>query len=145
MRIKLLVPLVVSVLALNAHTAEFEYLGNYSNVKQSSDSQDCGGYDIELWIVRENSKGPNITGLFRLVDGNCDQAPRPVFNGRLNRTTGELTFEVPLTETPVPSAGAFKGSLKGGSLIGTLTLTNGDPAQANTQEMSVNLKGKQGR
>lgn len=145
MRLKAIIPLVVSVLAFNAHAAEFEYLGLYSNVKQSPESQDCGGYDIELWSVRDTSTRSNITGLFRLVDGNCDQSPRPVFNGRLNRKTGELTFEVPVTESPVLSAGAFKGSLKDGSLIGTLTLTNGDPAQANTQTMSVKVERKQGR
>lgn len=145
MRLKALIPLVVSVLAFNAHAAEFEYLGLYSNVKQSSESGDCGGYDIELWSVRDKSTRSNITGLFRLVDGNCDQAPRPVFNGRLNRKTGELTFDVPVAETPVLSSGAFKGSLKEGSLIGTLTLTNGDPAQANTQKMSVKTERKQGR
>jgi|GEM_PF-6638411 len=145
MRINAFIPLIFAALAFNAQAVEFEYLGLYSDIRQSSQSQDCGGFDIELWAIRGKSARSNITGLLRLVDGNCDKSPRPIFNGHLDLRTGELTFDVPVAEAPVLSVGAFKGALKDGSLMGTLTLTNGEPLQGNTQEMSVKVNRKQDR
>ncbi|WP_431288314.1 hypothetical protein [Roseateles chitinivorans] len=101
------------------------------------------GYDIELWAVRDHAAGSNVAGLFRLVDGDCDKAPRPIFNGRLNRKTGELTFEVPVSESPVLSTGTFKGAMTDRTLAGTLTLANGNTEAGRTQAMTIKIDRKQ--
>lgn len=116
------------------------YLGEFSSIAQSKDSDDCDGYAIRLWRLKAQRGADRIIGTYRHADGPCEQPATPLYNVQYSAATGRLRFEAPGAAEAIRETNRFTGTLDASSLQGRFTSVNPDQPGVAAASPAVTLK-----
>lgn len=123
-----------------AYAQEPVYLGEFSSIVQSKDSEDCDGYAVRLWRLKPLRGADRIIGTYVHADGPCDQPATPLYNVQYWPATGRLRFAAPGAAESIRESNQFAGILGASTLQGRLTSTNLDQPDVPPASTAVVLK-----
>ncbi|HEY4083893.1 MAG TPA: hypothetical protein VGM81_24665 [Burkholderiaceae bacterium] len=114
----------VAAAATEASQRKPVYLGTFSQVGYSRGSGDCGGFDAQLWVMKEPGSQPKVYGFIDSFEGPCDPAEMQIMDGSFDERTGVLKFVAAGVVRPANLKVRFEGRLSARSLSGRLFYAN---------------------
>lgn len=123
-----------------AHAHGPVYLGEFSSIVQSKDSEDCDGYAVRLWRLKQLRGADRIIGTYVHADGPCDQPATPLYDVQYSPATGRLRFAAPGAAESIRETNQFSGILGASSLQGKFTSINLDQPDVPAAATAVTLK-----
>jgi len=108
-----------------------QYLGAFSNVQISKMSGDCDGVSVQLWVDKQGTDKPVISGIFYDASGECPGNKSTIAAATFDQASGKLDFTATNPETGVVTA-EFRGMLDAKSLHGRFGYGNGNTGKVDS-------------
>lgn len=94
--VALLLCIVVGWFTAQAHAEGARFLGNFSNVRMSSETGDCGGYSMQLFLKPGKARKRGLYGFVYDEESSCNGQAMRIVDGHFDTATGHIQFVVDL-------------------------------------------------